>query len=128
MLDPSHTRANFCTKSKFLHQIHLFWNCKIPDSIETSKSNFKSKFCWHSQQGPHASKKEFRSFQKTKSKFLKSPKIPEFVSKIPILCDAVVSFFSIQPMHRKYSPLLLLLLLLFSSPKWNTNPPLHWKK
>ena len=40
--DPFHMRANFSTKSKFLHQIQLFWNCKIPDSIETSKSNFKS--------------------------------------------------------------------------------------
>ena len=110
---------SFSTKSTF------FWIYKIPDSVETSKSNFKSKFCWHGRQGPRASKKEFRSFQKTKSKFLKSPKIPEFVSKIPILGDAVVSFFSIQPMHHKYSPLLLLLFLLFSSPKWNANPPLH---
>ena len=114
---------SFSTKSTF------FWNCKIPDSVETLKSNFKLKFsCWHGRQGPHASKKEFRSFQKMKSKFIKSPEIPEFVSKIPILGDAVVSFFSIQPMHHKYSPLLLLLLLLFSSPKWNANPPLHWKK
>ena len=70
---------NFSPKSTF------FWICKIPDSVGTSKSNFKSKFCWHGRQGPRASKKEFRSFQKTKSKFLKSPKIPEFVSEIPIL-------------------------------------------
>ena len=70
---------NFSPKSTF------FWICKIPDSVGTSKSNFKSKFCWHGRQGPRASKKEFRSFQKTKSKFLKSQKISEFVSEIPIL-------------------------------------------
>ena len=114
--DPFHTRVTFSTKSKFLHQIQLFWNCEIPDSVKTSKPNFKSKFFWHCPQGPHVSKKEFQSFQKTKSKFLKSPKILQVVRKIPIFGDAVVSFFSIQSMHRNYSHLFLLLLLLFSSP------------
>ena len=49
---------SFSTKSTF------FWICKIPDSVETSKSNFKSKFCWHSQQGPRASKKGISKFPK----------------------------------------------------------------
>ena len=44
---------NFSPKSTF------FWICKIPDSVETLKSNFKSKFCWHGRRGPRASKKEF---------------------------------------------------------------------
>ena len=70
-LDPFHTRANFSTKCKYMHQIQLFWNHEIPDSVKTSKSNFKSKFCWHCPQGPCASKKEFRSFKKPKLKFLK---------------------------------------------------------
>ena len=48
------------------------------------------------------------------------------MSKIPIFGDAVVSFFSIQPMHRNDSPLLLfLLLLLFCSPNGSQpTPPL----
>ena len=120
VLDPFHTWASFRTKST---NSTFFWICKIPDSVETSKSNFKSKFCW----GPRATKKEFRSFQKTKSKFLKSQKIPEFVSKIPILGDAVVSFFSLQPMHRKYSPLLLLLffIVFITEMERQPTPPLE---